>query len=102
MIKGMTNNWFDSEYFDNLCRWIRSADNGMYDMHKLSRDINKFSSHLKWYKLKNRDYREVDIKESTAQFKLSDIYVPMCMKVGFMPEETRLKRMERIWKCLEA
>jgi hypothetical protein len=103
-------NWFDQEYFDKMCAWIRTADNKVYDQSRRT-DKKKFLQHLYWYKKNNNDYREVWIEPTTEtekmygapevlEFELLDIYFPGIMKVGVLPEEVRLQRMDRIEKQL--
>jgi len=104
---------FNQEYFDNLCDWIRKADNGWYRACDRDTDERKYIYHLRWYKLKNKDYRYVEIKDRRTetekmydvpayyQFRLGDIFVPGCSVVGFLPEEIRLQRMARMDKSIQ-
>jgi hypothetical protein len=92
---------FDPIYFERLCEWIRKADNGWYypsafEPSTEATDIEKFFGHLKWYELKNKDDRYVGIKD--GKFRLGDIFYPGCMAIGNLPEETRIQKMNRMWK----
>jgi hypothetical protein len=98
---------FDQGYFNRLCDWIRKAENGTYDAYKLTNEIEKFVGHLRWYAMKNKDTRIVEIDQATetemmygynfCYFTLMDLMFPGVMAVDFLPEETRLQKMNRIW-----
>ncbi len=106
---------FEQGYFDELCKWIRAADNGWYDAYNpglaiYCNNLDRFISHLRWYELKNKDDRYIYIWQQSetelmygvkfCRFRLGDIYYPGCMQLDRLPEETRVQKMNRLWKEL--
>jgi hypothetical protein len=105
---------FDQQYFNILCDRIRKANNGTYDVLKIkdfADDPEKFIGHLRWYGIKNKDTRIVDIdcaSESEKMyginfyhFTLSDLMYPGVMAVEHLPEETRIQKMNRLWSGIK-
>jgi hypothetical protein len=97
---------FDQDYFDKICKWVRTAENGEYNAYKWASDVEKFIGHLKWYGLKNKDARIVEVEQATeteimyginyCNFFLYDLAYPGVMSIGHLPEEIRMQKMNRI------
>jgi hypothetical protein len=107
---------FDPVYFEELCKWIRNADNGWYNaespaLKHYCGNIKRFVAHMKWYEVKNKDDRYIYIWQQTeseemyghkfCKFYIADIFYPGCLNYGGnIPDEIIQQKINRMWNTL--